>query len=79
MVQKTPTDTVLDVKAAAKGLGLSKPHLDRLRITGGGPKFVKLGRRVVYRIAEVPDWLMAWLKPQQVERGGGAPPPRSTS
>jgi excisionase family DNA binding protein len=62
MTQKSPTGTVLNVKAAAKRLGLSKPHLDRLRITGGGPKFVKLGRRVVYRVADLDDWLEANLR-----------------
>jgi hypothetical protein len=33
---------------AAKYLGLSASTLSKLRVFGGGPKFHKLGRRVVY-------------------------------
>lgn len=42
---------------AAAYCGSSKSTLEKLRLTGGGPKFLKLGRRVVYD----PDDLDAWL------------------
>ncbi|MFN3625068.1 MAG: helix-turn-helix transcriptional regulator [Hyphomicrobium sp.] len=31
--------------------------LDKLRSTGGGPTFVKLGGRVRYRIADLNEWI----------------------
>ena len=46
----------LPTSAAAKYLGLGKSTLDKLRVTGGGPPFIKFGKRVVYD----PDDLDAW-------------------
>jgi|GEM_PF-531254 len=34
---------------AAQFLGLSKQTLAKLRMSGGGPEYVKIGRRVVYQ------------------------------
>lgn len=47
----------LDSHAAAKYVGLARQTLAKLRTIGGGPKFEKLGTRVVYD----PDDLDAWL------------------
>jgi hypothetical protein len=49
--------TPLDVRAAAKYSGLPDHYLNRLRVKGGGPLFVKVGGRVLY----LPDDLDAWL------------------
>ena len=38
---------------AAEALGLSHRTLQRWRVTGEGPTFVKLGRRVRYRPADL--------------------------
>ena len=43
--------------AAARYLGLSPSTLNKLRLTGLGPKFIKLGRRVVYDPADLDAWL----------------------
>ncbi len=40
---------VLGVKDAACYLGLATSTLAKLRLSGAGPTFCKLGRRVVYR------------------------------
>lgn len=48
---------VLSVQEAATRVGLSKPTLDKLRVYGGGPTFLKLGRRVVYDLADLDQWL----------------------
>jgi hypothetical protein len=40
--------------AAHIGLGLST--LEKFRIFGGGPKFCKFGRRVLYRLADLEAW-----------------------
>jgi predicted DNA-binding transcriptional regulator AlpA len=48
---------VLNTKQAALYTGLSKSNLDKLRIYGGGPIFVKVGARVVYDKVDVDAWL----------------------
>ncbi|MBF0437336.1 MAG: helix-turn-helix domain-containing protein [Magnetococcales bacterium] len=47
---------------AAKFLSLGISTLEKMRCTGGGPKFSKLGRCVVYAI---PD-LLAWAEARAV-------------
>lgn len=44
---------------AAKLLRLSERTLERLRVAGGGPKFVKAGRSVRYREADLEAWISA--------------------
>ena len=46
----------LTVREAAAHLRLSKSHLDKLRLTGGGPAYIKLGRRVVYDLRDLETW-----------------------
>ncbi len=50
---------MLPTLAAAAYLALSPATLETLRSRGGGPPFVKLGRRVVYRREELDQWLAA--------------------
>lgn len=47
----------LPVKDAAQRLGLSVSTLNKLRVFGGGPIFLKLGRRVAYDLADLDSWL----------------------
>jgi predicted DNA-binding transcriptional regulator AlpA len=51
------TRRVLTVREAAARVGLSKPTLDKLRVYGGGPVYIKIGRRVVYDPADIDSWL----------------------
>lgn len=44
------------VRAAAEYLGLSKSTLDKLRHFGGGPRYFKLGRIVVYDTDDLDAW-----------------------
>jgi len=46
----------LTVREAAAHLRLSKSHLDKLRLAGGGPAYLKLGRRVVYDLRDLETW-----------------------
>ena len=41
---------------AAKYLGVGASTLSKLRVFGGGPVFLKLGRRVVYERADLDAW-----------------------
>lgn len=43
-------------KQAAKYLALSKSTLDKLRCFGGGPRFHKFGRAVIYDVADLDAW-----------------------
>jgi hypothetical protein len=44
------------VEVAATYLGLSVSTLNKLRVFGGGPVFLKLGRRVVYDVVDLDAW-----------------------
>jgi excisionase family DNA binding protein len=48
---------MLTVHEAADYLRLSKRTLERLRVSGLGPKFVKCGRAVRYRQADLEEWI----------------------
>jgi predicted DNA-binding transcriptional regulator AlpA len=47
----------LSAEAAAKLLGLATSTLAKLRLSGNGPVYCKLGRRVVYRREDLEGWL----------------------
>ena len=50
----------LSVSGAAEYVGVSVSYLNKLRSTGGGPIFLKIGaRRVAYRMADLDVWLAA--------------------
>lgn len=42
-----------DTTGAAQYLGCSKKWLELKRLTGGGPRFFRLGRAVRYRLADL--------------------------
>jgi excisionase family DNA binding protein len=48
---------MLDRQPAAAYLGLSVPTLDRKRVNGDGPRYLKIGSRVRYRRADLDAWL----------------------
>ncbi len=59
------TQEILDTAGAAKYLGLSKPTLERVRLTGNGPQYAKLtsGKRgpVRYRRIDLDAWIATKL------------------
>jgi hypothetical protein len=58
MGPKTPGDISSHVNTvkAAEFLELSPRTLEKWRVIGGGPRFRKHGRRVVYRLEELKTW-----------------------
>lgn len=48
---------LLDCNPAAEYLGLSPITLADWRVQGRGPRYVKLGRRVKYDIADLDDYI----------------------
>jgi predicted DNA-binding transcriptional regulator AlpA len=53
------TDNLITLTAgeAAKAVGLARSTLAKLRLSGDGPVYYKLGRRVVYRGEDLEAWL----------------------
>ena len=49
----------LDTGAAAAYVGLSPDTLNRMRVEGAGPRYAKLGRRVVYALHRLDLWMEA--------------------
>lgn len=60
-MQSEKLSKLLSTTEAADLLGLSCSYLNRLRMTGGGPPFVKIGTRVAYD----PTDLAAWVEGQK--------------
>jgi len=44
------------VREAAQHLGVSKSFLDKARIYGGGPPFMRFGRAIVYSTEALDEW-----------------------
>lgn len=50
-------ETFLTPKEAAAYLRVSKSYLDKLRVYGGGPKFLRFGKRkILYRKSDLDFW-----------------------
>jgi predicted DNA-binding transcriptional regulator AlpA len=48
---------LLNQREAAELLRLSERTLERFRLTGAGPPYVKAGRRVAYRPEDLERWV----------------------
>ena len=48
---------LMTVGEAARRLKLSESYLNKLRMTGGGPRFVRVGRSIRYREDDLGLWL----------------------
>lgn len=49
--------TILTTPEAAQHCRLSTPTLERLRLRGDGPAYLKIGKAVRYRAADIDAWL----------------------
>jgi hypothetical protein len=58
---------------AAQYLGISASTLSKLRVFGGGPKFHKLGRRVVYDSRDLDGWFEARQRSSTSDSGSAGP------
>jgi excisionase family DNA binding protein len=57
---------------AAELLRLSERTLERLRVTGGGPRFVKIRQLVRYRPVDVEMWLASRVVASTSEESANA-------
>ncbi len=56
-------DACMRTPEAAKYVALAESTLTKMRLTGDGPRFVKLGPRAVgYRRADLDSWLEAGVR-----------------
>ena len=55
----TPRRPVVDTMGAADYLGLHARTLDNWRSQGRGPSYVRVGRRIVYKISALEAYLEA--------------------
>jgi hypothetical protein len=63
--------TLLTQREAASVLRLSERTLERSRVSGFGPPFCKLGRRVFYRAADLDHWIATHIVRSTSAAGGG--------
>lgn len=52
-----PGEALFGQSVIAPVLDMSEQWCERARFCGGGPKFIKLGRSVVYRKSDVVAWI----------------------
>jgi len=50
-------ETMLTTAEAAEYCGLSRRTLEKRRGSGGGPRYLKLGRLVKYRVRDLEEWI----------------------
>lgn len=60
--------TIFDTREAAARVRLSKNTLERFRVQGTGPAYVKLGGAVRYRETDLDAWLESRLTQSTSER-----------
>ena len=58
-VSRSAGCALLTSEQAAKYLGFTDGWLAKLRMTGGGPKYVRLGRTCRYTCADLDAWIAA--------------------
>ena len=61
----------LGTSEAAEYCGSSASTFEKLRLTGGGPVYSKIGRRVVYRVEDLNAWLDANRRKSTSDRAEG--------
>jgi len=60
----------LTQKRLSELIDVSERTLERWRVEGAGPAFVKAGRRVLYRPQDLDDWLLASRRQSTSSRAG---------
>ena len=69
----------MDAWQAAAYLGISESLLNRMRVNGKGPRYAKLGERVVYDIEDLDTWVEARKRRSIDVRHAGCAPIGATT
>ena len=65
-------ETLLNPHEAAQALRLSGHTLKKLRVSGLGPKFIRLNRSIRYRQSDLTDWIEGRVRQSTSEAEVGA-------
>jgi excisionase family DNA binding protein len=65
-------ETLLNEEQAARRLNVAVKTLQKWRVVGGGPRFVKLGRCVRYSAADLEEFITARTVPHTAAVIGGS-------
>ena len=71
-MSKRETGPCFNTKEAAEYCRSSGSTFEKLRLTGGGPIYSKIGRRVVYRVEDLDSWLASNTRKSTSDRGSAA-------
>lgn len=66
------TTDLLTAREAAERLKLSESYLEKARIRGDGPRFVRLGRSIRYRLEDLEAWVASRAAGSTSEYGASA-------
>ena len=61
----TEEDKLLTTKEVAEYLGIAENTICQYRMTGIGPRYIKLGRMVRYRLNDVIEWIDKKMKEKE--------------
>jgi len=67
-----PETPYLSTRNAARYLGIGESTLEKLRVLGGGPRFCKPLRRVLYRKTDLDEFMTAHRRRSTSEGGVAA-------
>lgn len=70
-MQASSERRMLKVGDAAAFLGVSTSYLNVLRVRGGGPAFLKIGRAVCYDPADLEAWAASKRRASTSDQGDG--------
>jgi excisionase family DNA binding protein len=66
-------ENILRTPEAAQYLTIAASTLEKLRIYGGGPRFIRLGARAIrYRLEDLDAWLAGCARRSTSDRGDGS-------
>jgi len=72
MKDEIPACEVLSPRGAAAYTGVSESTLAKLRLTGGGPRFLKLTYKISYRRSDLDAWMASKTHSSTSEYAAGA-------
>lgn len=54
-----PNKKLLNTAEAAEHCNSTESTLEKKRVYGGGPIYIKIGRKVLYSVSDLDDWLFS--------------------
>lgn len=78
-VAEQPAIRYLSRDAAASYTGLGNSTLNNLACAGQGPKYIRLGGRILYDRADLDEWLLSFKVDPSTRVNGDAPAPVKTN